>query len=73
MSFNIPNSDKKRIIIVGGGFAGLRLAQKLKNSGYQVVLIDKNNYNQFPPLIYQIATAGLHPSSISLGVTPSSV
>ena len=65
MSFNIPNSDKKRIIIVGGGFAGLRLAQKLKNSGYQVVLIDKNNYNQFPPLIYQIATAGLHPSSIS--------
>ncbi|MBO6070237.1 MAG: NAD(P)/FAD-dependent oxidoreductase [Succinivibrionaceae bacterium] len=65
MSFNIPNSDKKRVIIVGGGFAGLRLAQKLKNSGYQVVLIDKNNYNQFPPLIYQIATAGLHPSSIS--------
>lgn len=65
MSFNIPKTNKKRVIIVGGGFAGLRLAQKLKNSQYQVILIDKNNYNQFPPLIYQIATAGLHPSSIS--------
>ena len=65
MSFNIERNGKKRIIIVGGGFGGLKLAKKLKNSGMQVVLIDKNNYHQFPPLIYQIASAGMEPSSIS--------
>lgn len=65
MSFNINKSDKKRVIIVGGGFGGLKLANKLKNSGFQVVLVDKNNYHQFPPLIYQIASSGLEPSSIS--------
>lgn len=65
MSFNIPRNDQKRVVIVGGGFAGLQLAKALRNSEFQVVLIDKNNYNQFSPLIYQVATAGLHPSSIS--------
>ena len=65
MSFNLPQSDKKRVVIVGGGFGGLKLANKLRNSNYQVVLIDKNNYHQFPPLIYQIASAGIEPSSIS--------
>ena len=65
MSFNIPQSDKKRVVIVGGGFGGLKLANKLRKSNYQVVLIDKNNYHQFPPLIYQIASSGIEPSSIS--------
>lgn len=65
MSLNIERSDKKRVIIVGGGFGGLKLANKLKNSGFQVVLMDKNNYHQFPPLIYQVASAGIEPSSIS--------
>ena len=65
MSFNIPQSEKKRVVIVGGGFGGLKLANKLRKSNYQVVLIDKNNYHQFPPLIYQIASAGIEPSSIS--------
>jgi NADH dehydrogenase len=65
MSLNIDKNNKKRIIIVGGGFGGLRLANKLKNSGMQVVLIDKNNYHQFQPLIYQVASAGVEPSSIS--------
>ena len=51
MSFNIVKNDKKRVIIVGGGFGGLKLANKLKKSGFQVVLVDKNNYHQFPPLI----------------------
>ena len=50
MSFNIVKNDKKRVIIVGGGFGGLKLANKLKKSGFQVVLVDKNNYHQFPPL-----------------------
>lgn len=65
MSANIPATDKKRIVIVGGGFGGLQLMEHLRSSNYQVVLIDQNNYHQFPPLLYQIATAGLNPSSIS--------
>ncbi len=65
MSFNLPKTDKKRVVIVGGGFGGLKLANKLKKSGFQVVLVDRNNYHQFPPLIYQIASAGIEPSSIS--------
>ena len=65
MSFNLPKTDKKRVVIVGGGFGGLKLANKLRKSDFQVVLIDRNNYHQFPPLIYQIASAGIEPSSIS--------
>jgi NADH dehydrogenase len=61
---NIPASDKKRVVIVGCGFAGLTLAKKLKNSGFQVVILDKHNYHQFPPLFYQVASAGLEESSI---------
>jgi len=57
---------QKRIVIIGGGFAGINLALELgKNKYYQVTLVDKNNYNFFPPLIYQVATAYLEPSSIS--------
>ncbi|MDR0866336.1 MAG: NAD(P)/FAD-dependent oxidoreductase [Candidatus Symbiothrix sp.] len=65
MSFNIPKNNKKRVIVVGGGFGGLNVANELENSGFQVVLIDKNNYHQFLPLIYQVASAGIEPSSIS--------
>jgi len=65
MKSNIPQSDKKRLVIVGGGFAGLKLAVKLSGSNYQVVLIDKNNFHQFQPLLYQVATSGLEPSTIS--------
>lgn len=65
MSFNIPKSSKKRIVIVGGGFGGLQLASKLKGSDYQVVLVDQNNYHQFLPLIYQVASGGMEPSSIA--------
>jgi NADH dehydrogenase len=61
---NIPETDKKRIVIVGCGFAGLTLAKKLKNKGYEVVILDKHNYHQFPPLFYQVASAGLEESSI---------
>lgn len=61
---NIPKTDKKRIIIAGCGFAGLTLAKKLKNKGYQVIILDKHNYHQFPPLFYQVASAGLEESSI---------
>lgn len=56
---------KKRIIIVGAGFGGLTLAEELENTDYEIYLIDKNNYHQFQPLMYQVATARLEPSSIS--------
>ena len=65
MQLNIPDSQQKRILIAGGGFAGLKLATKLSDSNFQVVLIDKNNFHQFQPLFYQVATAGLEPSAIS--------
>ncbi len=65
MNPNIPKTNKKRIVIVGGGFAGLKLATSLKNSNFQIVLLDKNNYHQFQPLLYQVATAGLEPSAIA--------
>ena len=54
------------IVIVGGGFAGLRLARRLNNKpGFEVLLIDKFNYHQFQPLFYQVATSGLDASNIS--------
>lgn len=63
---NIPEAkDVERVVIIGGGFAGLELAKKIDKKKYQIVLIDKNNYYQFQPLFYQVATAGLEPSSIS--------
>ena len=62
---NIPASDKKRIVIIGGGFAGLTLGKKLRKSDYQVVLLDRNNFHTFQPLLYQVATAGLEPDSIT--------
>lgn len=65
MPLNIPNSDRKRVVIVGGGFGGLKLARKLKRSNFQVVLIDKHNFHQFQPLFYQVAMSGLEPSSIA--------
>jgi NADH dehydrogenase len=56
----------KKIVIIGGGFAGINMANTLANKeGYEVILVDKNNYNFFPPLLYQVATGFLEPSNIS--------
>lgn len=65
MSLHVPSSSLPRVVIAGGGFGGLRLAQALDSSRFQVVLIDHHNYHQFPPLIYQVASSGLEPSSIA--------
>ncbi|WP_185876689.1 NAD(P)/FAD-dependent oxidoreductase [Blattabacterium cuenoti] len=63
---NIPTKNNlKRIVIIGAGFAGLQVAKKLRRDKFQVVLIDKNNYHTFQPLLYQVATAGLEPDSIA--------
>src|SRR5213083_2515823 len=55
-----------KVLIVGGGFAGLKLARRLSNKkGFDVTLIDRFNFHQFQPLFYQVATAGLDASNIS--------
>jgi NADH dehydrogenase len=59
------SSTPIRIVIIGAGFAGLRIARSLNNTNYEVYLIDRHNYHEFQPLMYQVATARLEPSSIS--------
>ncbi len=61
---SIPNSDLPRIVIVGCGFAGLKFVNKINSTHYQIVLIDRNNYHTFQPLMYQVASSGLEPDSI---------
>lgn len=56
---------KKQIIIIGGGFAGLKLARKLSDKNYEVLIIDRYNFHQFQPLFYQVATSRIDPSNIS--------
>lgn len=65
MDLKIPRTSQKRVVILGGGFAGVNVANYLKSSNYQVVLLDKHNYHTFQPLLYQVATGGLEPSSIA--------
>ena len=55
---------KQKLVVVGGGFAGIYLVKHIDRRLYDVVLIDSNNYHSFPPLFYQIASAGLDPASI---------
>ena len=54
-----------RVVIIGGGFAGLNAARNLKKAPVEVVLIDRTNYHLFQPLLYQVATAGLSPADIA--------
>ncbi|AKD57752.1 NAD(P)/FAD-dependent oxidoreductase [Spirosoma radiotolerans] len=65
LSLNIPDTTKPRVVIIGGGFGGMNLAKSLRNTDVQVVLFDKQNYNGFWPLLYQVATAGLEPDAIA--------
>lgn len=62
---NIPKSSFPRVVIIGGGFAGIALAKKLSKKELQVVLLDKHNYHNFQPLLYQVSTGGLEPDSIA--------
>ncbi|MFO8234666.1 MAG: NAD(P)/FAD-dependent oxidoreductase [Bacteroidales bacterium] len=60
----VPHTDLPRIVIVGGGFAGLNLIKGLKDMPVQIILIDKNNFHQFLLLFYQVATSGIEPDNI---------
>lgn len=64
-SMNIPQSSNPRFVIIGGGFGGIALAKKLRDKEAQVVLLDKHNYHNFQPLLYQVSTGGLEPDSIA--------
>src|ERR1700726_1336083 len=60
-----PRVARKRIVIVGAGFAGIAAARALKRSDADIVLIDRRNHHIFQPLLYQVATAVLAPSEIA--------
>ncbi|TYC17845.1 NAD(P)/FAD-dependent oxidoreductase [Bizionia gelidisalsuginis] len=62
---NIPETSLPRIVIVGGGFAGISIAKSLANKNVQVVMFDKNNYHTFQPLLYQVSSASLEPDAIA--------
>src|SRR5690606_41974226 len=62
---NIPKTDLPRIVVIGGGFAGISFIRNLKNAKVQIVLIDKRNYHTFQPLLYLVSTASLEPDSIA--------
>lgn len=57
--------SKPRIVVLGGGFAGLHFIKKIDTDSYDVVLVDRNNFHGFPPLFYQVASSGLDPTDIS--------
>ncbi len=65
MDTNLPQTSQPRIVIIGCGFAGLRLAKDLAKAPVQVVVIDRNNYHNFQPLLYQVATGALEADSIA--------
>jgi NADH dehydrogenase len=65
LSLNIPDTTKPRVVVIGGGFGGVNLVKKLPSELFQIVLLDRQNYNGFWPLLYQVATAGLEPDSIA--------
>lgn len=60
----LPATELPRVVVIGAGFAGINLIKKLRNQPVQIVLLDKNNFHQFQPLLYQVAIAGLEPDSI---------
>ena len=58
------SEKRKKIVLIGGGFAGVAFAKKMRNSGFEILLIDKQNHHQFQPLFYQVACSMLEPASI---------
>jgi NADH:ubiquinone reductase (H+-translocating) len=68
--YNQSNMDSTKpvVIVVGAGFGGLEVAKGLRNAPVQVVMLDRNNYHLFQPLLYQVATAGLAPTEIAYPV-----
>lgn len=64
----IPDADLPRLVVIGAGFAGISLIKSLRKKAVSIVLLDQNNFHQFQPLLYQVATSGLEPDAISFPV-----
>src|SRR5262245_64902347 len=62
---DVPSLDRKRVVIIGGGFAGLAAARALRHADVDVFLLDRRNHHIFQPLLYQVATAVLSPAEIA--------
>lgn len=58
-------NNRKKIVVIGGGFAGLNFSKKIDKKKFDVLIIDRNNYHSFPPLFYQVVSGGIEPSGIS--------
>lgn len=65
MTSNHQSQKRSKVVIIGAGFGGLQVAKRLRNKPFDVLLIDRNNYHTFQPLLYQVATGGLEPDSIA--------
>lgn len=65
LTLNVPSTDKLRVVVIGGGFGGMNAIKHIDTRNFQIVLFDKHNYHTFQPLLYQVATAGLHPDAIA--------
>lgn len=65
MKIFFPGDQRKKVVIIGGGFGGVELAKKLDPEKFRVILIDRHNYHTFQPLLYQVATGGLEPDSVA--------
>ncbi len=61
----LQHNTKPRLVVIGGGFAGLNFIKSIDRDNWDITLIDRNNYHSFPPLFYQVASSGLDPASIS--------
>ncbi|MDE5786438.1 MAG: FAD-dependent oxidoreductase, partial [Duncaniella sp.] len=59
------SSTRERVVVIGGGFAGLNFIKHLDDRKFEIILVDRNNFHGFPPLFYQVASSGLDPTSIA--------
>src|SRR4028119_158099 len=62
------STKKPKVVIVGGGFAGLELAKKLRDKPVDILMLDRHNYHTFQPLLYQVATGGLEAETIAFPI-----
>ena len=67
-AFATNGGKTPRVVIIGGGFAGLNAAKALKNAPVEITLIDRRNHHLFQPLLYQVATASLSPADIAVPI-----
>src|SRR5438128_6079300 len=65
MAQDDSRKQRRRVVVIGAGFAGLSAAKALRNAPFDVVVVDRHNYHLFQPLLYQVATAGLSPADIA--------